>query len=59
MKEEIKIFVLVLSVLYSTTFTIDFALKLFQDNPEPIKTSRLDGTLLYLAVSYIITYFLI
>jgi hypothetical protein len=59
MKEEIKLFVLVLSIMYTTTFTIDFVLKLFQDNPEPIKTSRLDGTLLYLAVSYIITYILI
>ena len=59
MKEEIKLFVFVLSVLYTTTFSFDFVLKLFQDNPEPMKVSKLDGTLLYLAVSYIITYFLI
>lgn len=59
MKEEIELFVLVLSVLYTATFTFDFVLKLFQDNPEPIKVSRLDGTLMYLAVSYIITYILI
>jgi hypothetical protein len=59
MKEEFKLFVFVLSVLYTATFTVDFVLKLFQDNPEPIKVSRLDGTLLYLTVSYIITYFLI
>lgn len=56
MKEEIKLFIFVLSVLYTTVFTLDFGLKLIQDNPEPIKTSRLDGTLLYIAVSYIITY---
>lgn len=57
--EEIKLFVFVLSLLYATTFAFDFVLKLFQDTPEPIKVSRLDGTFLYLAVSYIITYFLI
>jgi hypothetical protein len=59
MKEEIELFLFVLSVLYTATSIMDFVLKLFQDNPEPIKTSRLDGTLLYIAVSYVITYFLI
>jgi hypothetical protein len=59
MKEEIELFVLVLSILYSITFTVDFVLKLVQENPEPMKISKLDGTFLYLAISYIITYFLI
>jgi hypothetical protein len=59
MKEEIELFVLVLSILYSITFTADFVLKLVQENPEPMKISKLDGTFLYLAISYIITYFLI
>ena len=59
MKEEIKLFLLVLSVLYTTVFGFNFVLKLFQDNPEPMKISKLDGALLYVAVSYIITYFLI
>ena len=59
MKEEIELFVFVLSMLYTTVFGFNFVLKLFQDNPEPIKISKLDGALLYVAVSYIITYFLI
>ena len=59
MKEEIELFVFILSVLFTSTFAFNFVLKLFQDNPEPIKISRVDGALLYLATSYIITYFLI
>ena len=59
MKEEIKLFVFILSMLYTTVFGFNFGLKLFQDNPEPMKISKLDGALLYVAVSYIITYFLI
>jgi hypothetical protein len=59
MKEEIELFVFILSTLFTGTFAFNFILKLFQDNPEPLKISRLDGTLLYLAISYIITYFLI
>ena len=59
MKEEIKLFVFVLSMLYTTVFGFNFVLKLFQDNHEPMKISKLYGALLYVAVSYIITYFLI
>ena len=59
MKEEIKLFVFVLSMLYTTVFGFNFGLKLFQDNPEPMNISKLDGALLYVAISYIITFFLI
>jgi hypothetical protein len=59
MKEEIKLFLFVLSVLFSLTYLINFIFKLFQENPEPMEISKVDRTLLYITVSYIITYFLI
>jgi hypothetical protein len=56
---EIKIFLMVLSIVYSLKFVFQFVLKLTQETPEPIKVSKVEQTLLYFAVSYIITFFLI
>ena len=56
---EIKIFLLVLSVIYSLRYVFEFVIKLIINNTEPIKLSKVEGILLYFSTSYIITYFLI
>ena len=57
--EQIKIFLFVLSVVYSLKVTITFGIKLTQDNPEPMTLSKIEQTVLLFAISFIITYFLI
>ena len=59
MLQEIKIFLLVLSIVYLTRFVIEFGLRLFQETPEPMKLSKVEQISQLLSVSYIITYFLI
>ena len=59
MMEQIKIFLFVLSVVYSLKVTITFGIKLTQDNPEPMTLSKIEQTVLLFAISFIITYFLI
>lgn len=57
---EIKIFLLVLSIIYSLRYVFEFVIKLIMNNTEePIKLSKVEGILLYFSTSYIITYFLI
>ena len=36
----------------------EFTIKLFQDNPEPLVLTKTEQVLVYLAVSYIITFIL-
>jgi hypothetical protein len=56
---EIKIFLFVLSTIFSLRYVFEFVVKLIMNNTEPIKLSKVEGVLLYLSTSYIITYFLI
>lgn len=57
--EEIKLFALVLSLVFCTRFIVEFIIKLFDDNPTIISINKNQQTILYFAISYIITYFLI
>ena len=59
MIEQIKLFLFVLSLVFTIRFAIEFVIELVQDNPTPMSISKIDETLLYLTVAYIITYFLI
>ena len=59
MLQEIKLFLFVLGIIYLTKFVLEFTIKLFQENPEPMKSSKVEQTLQLLSVSYIITYILI
>jgi hypothetical protein len=59
MMKQFNIFVLVLSIIFMIKLTLQFSLKLFQENPEPMKISKIEETLIYFAISYIITYILI
>jgi hypothetical protein len=58
MLQEIKLFLFVLSIIYLTKFVLEFSVKLFQENPEPMKPSKVEQTLQLLSASYIITYIL-
>jgi hypothetical protein len=57
--QEIKLFLFVLSIVYSLRYIFEFVIKLTQEDSQPIKLSKVEGILLYIASSYIITYFLI
>ena len=59
MMEQIKLFLFVLSIVFTLRFIIEFILKLVQENPTPMSLSKVNESLLYVAVSYIITYILI
>lgn len=52
---EIKIFLLILSIVYSLRFIIEFVVKLLQEEPVPMKISKANEVLLYFSLSYIIT----
>lgn len=55
---QIKLFFFVLGILYLTKFLLEFIVKLFQENPEPMKLSNVEQIILLVAFSYIITYIL-
>lgn len=59
MMQQIKLFFFVLGILYLTKFLLEFIVKLFQENPEPMKLSNVEQIILLVASSYIITYILI
>ncbi len=59
MIQEIKLFLFVLSILYSIRIIVEFILKLTQENPEPMKLSKVEQAIQVFALSYIITYILI
>ena len=56
--QQIKLFFFVLGILYLTKFLLEFIVKLFQENPEPMKLSNVEQIVLLVASSYIITYIL-
>ena len=58
MMQQIKLFFFVLGILYLTKFLLEFIVKLFQANPEPMKLSNVEQIILLVASSYIITYIL-
>jgi hypothetical protein len=55
MINEIKIFFLILSIVFTLKFVVEFIVKLFQEEPVPMKISKVNEVLLYLSLSYIIT----
>lgn len=57
--QEIKLFLFVLSIIYSIRIVVEFVIKLTQENPEPMKLSKVEQAIQVIALSYIITYILI
>ena len=59
MMEEIKLYFFVLSLVYIVTFIIKFIMKFFQETPTPLQLTKIEQVIVYFAISYIITFFLI
>jgi len=59
MIEQIKLLLFVLSIVFCLRFIIEFSLKLFQEEPVPMKVGKTEEVFLYLAVSYIITFIIL
>ena len=57
--EQIKLFFFVLSIVYSLRIIVEFGMKLTQENPEPMKLTKIEQALQIVSLSYIITYILI
>ena len=55
MIEQIKLFLLVLSVLYCFGHLLGVIISLFQAEPTQIKVNVIEKVLLYLASTYVIT----
>jgi hypothetical protein len=58
MMQQIKLFFFVLSIIYLSKFIVEFTIKLFQENPEPMSLTKIEQTIQLAALSYIITYIL-
>ena len=59
MLQEIKLFLFILSIIFVLKVTLEFVIKLTQDNPEPMSLNKVEQTLLLFALSYTLTYILI
>jgi hypothetical protein len=57
--EQIKLFFFVLSIVYSLRIIVEFGMKLTQEDPQPMKLTKLEEALQIVSLSYIITYILI
>lgn len=58
MLQQIKLFLFVLSIIYTLRFVVELVIRLFQDNPEPMTLSKLEQFYQFVALSYIITFIL-
>lgn len=59
MIEQIKLFLFVLSLVFTLRFVSEFVLKLFQEEPQPMKINSVKETFIYIALAYIITFIII
>lgn len=55
---EIKLFLFILSCLYSLKYVFQFIVRLRETDPKPMEISNVSQTLLYFALAYIITFIL-
>ena len=59
MMGEIKLYLFVLSSIFVLRFILEFTIKFFQENPTPLQLTKIEQTIVYFTISYIITFFLI
>jgi hypothetical protein len=59
MISKIELFLFVLSIVFILRFVLEFVIKLFITDAQPITITKYDKVFLYFAFSYIITYILI
>ncbi len=53
---EIKFFIFLMCIFYILKLLFDFFIRFTQQNPKPIKLSFVSEILLFVSLSYIITY---
>jgi len=58
MMQQIKLFLFVLSMIYTLRFIVELVIRLFQDNPDSISIKKYEQYIQYFTLSYIITYLL-
>lgn len=56
---EIKVFLLVLSIIFLLKNVGVFVFKLFQPEPEPMTLNMTEKILLYLSLTYVITFLIL
>jgi hypothetical protein len=56
--QQIKLFLFVLSIIYTLRFVVELVIRLFQDDPDPLVISKIEQFSHYVALSFIITYIL-
>lgn len=56
--QQIKLFLFVLSIIYTLRFIVELVIRLFQDNPDSISIKKYEQYIQYFTLSYIITYLL-
>ena len=56
--QQIRLFLFVLSIIYTLRFMVELAIRLLQDNPDPISVKKYEQYIQYFALSYIITFLL-
>ena len=59
MIKEIELFLFILSIIYTIRFLFEFVIRLFQQEPVPMKVQKVEEIAIYLSISYIITYLII
>jgi hypothetical protein len=59
MEQQIKLFLLILSLVYELRFVFEIVLKFFQENPTTLIIKEFEKIFLYFSIAYTITYFLI
>lgn len=57
--EELKVFLFVLSILFLLKNVVVFILKFFQEEPEEMKFNIFEKIMIYISLSYIITYIIL
>jgi hypothetical protein len=59
MINNIELYILVLSIVFVLRFIVEFIVKLFITDANPITINKYEKVIIYFASSYIITYILI
>lgn len=59
MISKVELFLFVLSIVFVLRFILEFVIKLFITDAEPLSLNKYEKVSLYFSVSYIITYILI
>lgn len=56
MLQEIKVFLFILSLIFTLRFVFEFVIKFFQDEPAPIEINKYEVVFIYISLAYIITF---